>query len=60
MAPEEKQQMESLCKQIQVEKDPKKFGELIQQLNELLERKEYSLSSGKRPFATQSQDATMR
>jgi hypothetical protein len=49
MTPEEKELMNSLCQRIAVEKDPKTFDELVHQLNELLEKKEYdsSLSNGR-------------
>ena len=40
MTPEEKELMDALCKRIAVEHDPKKFDELVHQLNELLEKKE--------------------
>ena len=45
MSPEEKAQMEILCKRIAEEKDPAAFHKLIEQLNDLLERKERRLES---------------
>ncbi len=39
MTPEEKERMNELCRQIQVEKDPQKFTELVSQLSALLDRK---------------------
>lgn len=35
--------MNRLCERIQIEKDPKIFMQLVEQLNELLERKEKRL-----------------
>jgi len=46
VTPEEWELMQTLCKQIAVEKDPKKFSKLVQELNELLEKKEHRLESG--------------
>jgi hypothetical protein len=43
MNQEERQQMNRLCQRIQIEKDPKVFMQLVEQLNELLERKEKRL-----------------
>lgn len=40
MTPEERQRMNQLCAQIQDEKDPSKFSALVEELNELLEKKE--------------------
>lgn len=37
MSPAERDQIELLCKRITVEKDPKIFGQLVQQLNDMLE-----------------------
>lgn len=39
MTREEIERMESLCRLIQVEKDPKKFNDLVMLLNDLLEEK---------------------
>jgi len=36
---EERKRMFALCKLIQDEKDPKKFADLIQELNQLLDQK---------------------
>lgn len=43
MTSEEREKMNKLCRQIQEEKDPNKFTELIRELNELLEKKEIRL-----------------
>jgi len=43
MTPEERERMNSLCKQIQSEKDREKFTQLVIELNNLLERKESRL-----------------
>jgi hypothetical protein len=43
MTPEEREQMNRLCERIQIEKDPKIFMQLVDQLNKLLERKEKRL-----------------
>jgi len=38
MAPEERERMNALIQRIQEEQDPKTFAQLVEQLNELLER----------------------
>jgi hypothetical protein len=43
MTAEERQQLNSLCLRIQDEKDPDRFSQLVQQLNDLLQRKEHRL-----------------
>ena len=43
MTPEEKERMESLCKQIQIEEDQEKFDALVQELNEILGKDEQRL-----------------
>ena len=43
MTPEEWQLMRELCKCIAIEQDPKVFGELVHELNELLQKKEQRL-----------------
>jgi hypothetical protein len=40
MTPEEKEQMDALWRQIQIEKDQQKFNQLVHELNELLARKD--------------------
>jgi len=45
MKPEERERMYELCALIEKEKDHKKFLDLINQLNDLLDRKEQSLSA---------------
>ena len=40
MTPEEHERMNSLCKRIQEENDPKKFGGLVVELDKLLSTKE--------------------
>jgi hypothetical protein len=39
MTPEERERMDELCKAVQAEKDPRKFDELVRELNELIEEK---------------------
>ncbi len=39
MTPDERERMAILCERIATEQDPKKFDQLIQDLNDLLERK---------------------
>jgi hypothetical protein len=43
MTTEEREPMNELCRQIQVEKDQRKFTALIEELNELLATKEERL-----------------
>jgi hypothetical protein len=43
MTPEERERMNELCRQIQIEKDPAKFSALVEELNKLLEEKEERL-----------------
>ncbi len=43
MTPDEREQMNRLCKQIQDEKDQKKFTALIEELNQLLAKKDERL-----------------
>jgi hypothetical protein len=43
MTPEERELMHVLCEQIAKEKDHAKFTNLVQELNNLLERKEFRL-----------------
>jgi hypothetical protein len=45
MNPEERQRMNWLCELIQIEKNPHAFMNLVEQLNELLDRKEECLKS---------------
>lgn len=45
MKPEERERMYELCALIEKEKDHHRFLQLINELNELLERKEQSLDS---------------
>jgi hypothetical protein len=45
MKPEERERMYELCALIEKEKDHKKFLDLINELNDLLDRKEQSLNS---------------
>jgi len=44
MTPEEKQRLEWLCKEIQIEKDQKKFNDLVTELNELINKKVLRMS----------------
>jgi len=46
MTPEERKRMNWLCKQIQEERDPKQFDQLITELNELLAPKESRITFG--------------
>jgi len=48
MTPEERAEMDRICSQIQEEKDPKKFDELVARLNELLEDKGHRLTEKQR------------
>lgn len=50
MSPEERERMHTLCEQIAKEQDHKKFAKLVQELNNLLERKDQRLE--KHPPAT--------
>lgn len=43
MTPEEREELNRLCQQITVERDRETFTRLIEQLNELLARKEHRL-----------------
>jgi len=43
MTPEEKAQLDTLCRRIVEEKDHEKFIKLVQELNDLLEHKEHRL-----------------
>jgi hypothetical protein len=43
MTPEEQERMKSLCERIAKEQDQKKFLELVQELNDLLDRKNQRL-----------------
>ena len=49
MSPEERERMNGLCEQIAKEQDHENFVKLVQQLNNLLEKKEHRLEepSGK-------------
>jgi ribonucleotide reductase beta subunit family protein with ferritin-like domain len=44
MTPEEKQRLVWICKEIQVEKDQKKFNNLVTELNELIAKKVLRMS----------------
>ena len=48
MTPDERDEMNRICRLIQDEKEPVKFASLVQQLIELLERKEQRLEPTKR------------
>lgn len=47
MTPDERERMEKLCNQIAIEKDPKIFDQLIQELNDLLAAKQERIQSGR-------------
>ena len=49
MNPDEREQMAILCQRIAVEQDRNKFTELVDQLNELLERKLRRFSAASKP-----------
>ena len=49
MTPEEREEMDQLCRQIKDEKDHDKFIRLVTQLNDLLERKESRLEHAQKP-----------
>lgn len=44
MTPEERELMNTLCREIQDEKDPKRFSELVRELDEVLARKDERLN----------------
>jgi hypothetical protein len=46
MRPDERERMYQLCAMIEKEQNRERFLELIQELNELLERKEHRLEHG--------------
>ena len=48
MTPEERERMYSLCRQIAEEKSPPEFLRLVEELNDLLERKEHRLEDQQR------------
>jgi len=39
MTPEEEERLNELCRGVIAEKDPKKFDELVKQMNEMLNKK---------------------
>jgi len=43
MTPDERERMHVLCEQIAKEQNHEKFSKLVQELNDLLERKEHRL-----------------
>jgi len=45
MTPDEVERMNALCKQIETEKDHKRFSKLISELNELLEGTHHRLGT---------------
>ena len=49
MTPEERQLVNDLCKRIAEEKDPSIFQQLVEQLDELLARKEMRLQAARPP-----------
>jgi hypothetical protein len=56
MTPEEQERTKSLCERIAKEQDQKKFMQLVQELNDLLERKSQRLDppARRRPRSTPS------
>ena len=49
MTPDERERMAILCERIAKEQDPKKFAELVEQLNALLDQKKLRLNVPTRP-----------
>jgi hypothetical protein len=49
MKQEERERMHQLCAMIEKEQNRERFLQLIQELNELLQRKEHRLESGSKP-----------
>jgi hypothetical protein len=49
VTPEDREQMNLLCKRIQDEGDPKKFGGLVNELDELLSTQEERLNALRKP-----------
>lgn len=49
VTPEERERMNLLCRLIQEERDPKVFGALVAELDELLATKEERLTGTQRP-----------
>jgi hypothetical protein len=45
MTPDERERMAILCERIATEKDPRKFTNFVDQLNELLEQKQFRLQA---------------
>lgn len=45
MTPEERERFEWLCKQVETEKDPKKFDQYVRELNDVLEAKHERIHS---------------
>lgn len=54
MSPDEREQMNRLCARIAEEKDHSEFTRLVQQLHELLERKEHRLEKSTGQSANKS------
>ena len=48
MTPDEREQMAILCERIAVERDHKKFSDLVDELNDLLDRKESRLEAAEK------------
>lgn len=49
MNPEEQKRMSDLCHKISIEQDPNEFTRLVDELNDLLDRKEQQLQSNNSP-----------
>lgn len=49
MTPEEKQRLDWLCKEIQIEKDQAKFNALVREMNEIISRKKFRLDDPDNP-----------
>lgn len=57
MDAEERERMNQLCMRLQNEKDHQEFSKLLQELNELLDRKEQRLATAKNSESSQNKPA---
>jgi len=48
MTPEERERVDWLCRQLQIEQDPTKFDRYVRELNDLLEAKHQRIHPGHR------------
>ena len=49
MAPEEREKMNALIQRIQEEQDPRKFTDLVEELNELIDQKRVRVDLAQKP-----------